>query len=601
MIRPSDIRLAVMTARRSPEYIHATLASLFVSDPLVHHLKGVHLVVGGNEAEYLHQYRHHRRINIHLMGQQDAEETCDWPQQRRCCFNLYRALTILDEDCQGLCICEDDVIFQEGFLSKLLAAVNEIEKTQKPADYLLTAYLPYGAEQLLRLGKASTKNNAHTFYGNQCVYYPRGTATELAQFIYQNGVVQQFGPSDLLVREYAAQKNALYGTVRSLVQHVGFHSTGFPQFFHRAASFHEESLTPESASSARIPETERVKFDLREGLSDVIAELSFRAQRKGLELIYHVACGVPETVVGDPGRLRQMLSGFLKSAIDRTSEGEVVVRINVESVRGDDVWLHFAITDSGIGISLGERLVIGDAALQGNSFTDRKFGASAPGQTISSRLAKTVGVIFQALTQDNRVTEQANGGGRTWVEDRSDGQGNISHFTVRLSLMTRAVEFASSTRPIEELKGLPVLIADDNANSRHLLVEMLSDWGVKPIAVSGGRPLLELLQQKRDAGASLGLVLLDADMPEMDGYAVVRQIKKNSDLTINVIMMVSAGGNEDAPARCREVGVCDYLKKPILYAELLQALRYFVAAFPDLKRPTAARTEQSVCSGGIHS
>jgi hypothetical protein len=126
MITPNDLRLVVMTVRRSPEYIHTTLASLLLSDALVHRLRGVHLVVGGAEVEYLSQYRHHHRIEIHQMGQEDAQWTRHWTLQHRSCFNYYRCLTVPPADCPGMCTCEDDVTFQDGFIEKLLAAVNEL-------------------------------------------------------------------------------------------------------------------------------------------------------------------------------------------------------------------------------------------------------------------------------------------------------------------------------------------------------------------------------------------------------------------------------------------------------------------------------------------
>jgi hypothetical protein len=244
MITPNDLRLVVMTVRRSPEYVHVTLASLLLSDPLVHRLRGVHLVVGGAEVEYLNQYRHHYRIEIHQMSQEDAHRTRLWTLRQRFCLNYYRCLTVPPADCRGICICEDDVIFQDGFIDKMLSAVNEMEETHKLTKYLLDLYLPYGLlpEPSFRCGPYCAKYQAPSFYGTQCMYYPRPVVLELAQFVHEHGVSNYRVEGDMLVREYAIATDGLYGTVRSLVQHIGFISTGLAGFYHRAPTFHDGVL-----------------------------------------------------------------------------------------------------------------------------------------------------------------------------------------------------------------------------------------------------------------------------------------------------------------------------------------------------------------------
>ena len=139
-----------------------------------------------------------------------------------------------------MCICEDDVIFQDGFIEKMLAAVNEMEQTHKLSKYLLDLYLPYGLlpEPSFRSGQYCAKYHAQSFYGTQCMYYPRPVAAELARFVHEQGVSHYRVQSDMLVREYANARSALYGTVRSLVQHIGFTTTGLAAFFHRAPTFH---------------------------------------------------------------------------------------------------------------------------------------------------------------------------------------------------------------------------------------------------------------------------------------------------------------------------------------------------------------------------
>ena len=143
-ITPQDIRLVIMSVWRSPEYIHKTLASLMMSDPLVHQLKGIHIVVGGSDVQYLEQYRHHKRINIHSLTIPENENIKEWLIHRKCCYNYYRCLTIPEMDYHGLCICEDDVVFQDRFVEKMLEAANEMENEHKITKYILDFYLPYG-------------------------------------------------------------------------------------------------------------------------------------------------------------------------------------------------------------------------------------------------------------------------------------------------------------------------------------------------------------------------------------------------------------------------------------------------------------------------
>jgi hypothetical protein len=204
-----------------------TLASLLLSDPLVHRLRGVHLVVGGAEVEYLNQYRHHYRIEIHQMSQEDAHRTRLWTLRQRFCLNYYRCLTVPPADCRGICICEDDVIFQDGFIDKMLSAVNEMEETHKLTKYLLDLYLPDGLlpEPSFRCGPYCAKYQAPSFYGTQCMYYPRPVVLELAQFVHEHGVSNYRVEGDnagerIRYRDRRTIRNGtLFGAAHRLHQH----------------------------------------------------------------------------------------------------------------------------------------------------------------------------------------------------------------------------------------------------------------------------------------------------------------------------------------------------------------------------------------------
>jgi CheY-like chemotaxis protein len=562
MITPNDLRLAVMTIRRSPEYVHTTLASLLLSDPLVHELRGLHLVVGGAEVEYLNHYRQHHRIEIHQMEQEDAQRIRGWTLHQRFCLNYYRCLTVPPADCRGICICEDDVVFQDGFIEKMLAAVNEMEQTHKLTKYLLDLYLPYGLlpEPSFRWGQYCVKYHALSFYGTQCMFYPRPVVLELAKFLHEHGVSHYRLEGDMLIREYAIATDGLYGTVRSLVQHIGFVSSGLAGFFHRAPTFHGGVPSPNSSNvDGKAENPARIRFDLRESLAETVKILGRHAQRRGLELIYDVDSRVPEIVMGDPFWVQEVVLRLANNAIEFTQAGEVVVRVDLESEGEADIWLRFTIIDTGNSIPAEARKTFFEALTQGDDWTMRRGGTTGPGLLIASRL---VGVM----------------GGKIWAENNPGQAGNIFHFTVHFSV-DKGAPSKPLLSPIEELLDLPVLIVDDNGSNRRVLVEMLCKWGMKPTAVDGGEAALQLLRERKGPGIAFGLVMLDAEMPGMDGFAVARRLKEDLELAGATIMMHSTVIAGDLVARCREVGR-DHLRKPILHSELLEALRCIVGRAP---------------------
>jgi CheY-like chemotaxis protein len=559
MITPNDLRLVVMTVRRSPEYVHTTLASLLLSDALVHQLRGVHLVVGGAEVEYLNHYCHHQRIEIHQMGLEDARRTGHWTLHQRACLNYYRCLTVPPADCRGICICEDDVIFQDGFIEKMLAAVNEMEQTHKLTKYLLNLYLPYGLlpEPSVRCGPCCAKYNAQSFYGTQCLYYPRPVALELAQFVHEHGVSHYRIPGDMLVREYASARNALYGTVRSLVQHIGFTTTGLACFFHRAPTFHGGVPSLNSFScDAGIQGPQKIRFDLRETLAGTVKILGYQAHKKGLEVIYDVDARVPEVVVGDPFWLQEVVTRLANNAIEFTKAGEVVVRVDIESEAEIDFWLHFSVIDTGDSVPPEAHEMLFEGSIQRDKSIPRKGGTTGPGLLVASSL---IGIL----------------GGKIWAESGPAQSGNIFHFTVRFGVDKDSPSKPALT-PIEELRDLPVLIVDDSESNRRVLLEMLGHLGMKPTAVNGGEAALRIIKERDAAGSAFGLVMLDAEMPGMDGFAVAKRLKEHLDPAGATIMMHSAVLAGDPADRCRQVG-SDQLRKPILLSELREALRCFAS------------------------
>jgi PAS domain S-box-containing protein len=320
-------------------------------------------------------------------------------------------------------------------------------------------------------------------------------------------------------------------------------------------------------------EFEAIDFDLRESLGDTMKELSFRAHQKGLELICDVKPDVPETLVGDPGRLRQVIVNLVGNAIKFTERGELLVSAATESQADETVCLHFAVTDTGVGIPSDKQESIFDAFTQADGSMTRRYGGTGLGLTICSRLVERMG-------------------GRIWVESEP-GKGSTFHFTARLGLQkTPAVRAV----PLElsDLRDLRVLVVDDNATNRRVLEAILDRWEMKSTAVDGGQRALTALQDAKNAGRPFPLILLDAHMPEMDGFTLAERIRQNPDLAGATIMMLTSAGHLGDAKRCREAGISAYLVKPIRQTELLDAIRLALQAAPRQERTAPLVTRHAL-------
>ncbi|MGE0824346.1 MAG: response regulator [Candidatus Binatia bacterium] len=295
---------------------------------------------------------------------------------------------------------------------------------------------------------------------------------------------------------------------------------------------------------------EPIDFSLRESLEDTVKTLAMRAHKKGLELACHIPPDVPDAVVGDPGRLRQLIVNLSGNAIKFTEQGEVVVDVAVESQTEEEICLHFTVKDTGIGLPPEKQRVIFEAFSQADSSTTRKYGGTGLGLAISTQLAVLMG-------------------GKIWVESEV-GKGSTFHFTARLGLSK--VELPKRLTEPVELQDLPVHVVDDNATNRRILEEILTNWGMKPTVVDGAQAALTAMERARDAAKPFALVITDGMMPKMDGFELVEQIRQHPDLAGATIMMLSSAGQHSDAARCRELGVSAYLTKPIKQSDLLDAV-----------------------------
>jgi signal transduction histidine kinase/CheY-like chemotaxis protein len=296
-----------------------------------------------------------------------------------------------------------------------------------------------------------------------------------------------------------------------------------------------------------------IEFNLYNCVGETMKALALRAHQKGLELAYDVNPEAPAELVGDPGRLRQILVNLVGNAVKFTEQGEVLVKIEISQRQDQQVELHFAVSDTGIGIAPEKHTLIFQAFSQADSGTTRKYGGTGLGLAIS---AKLVGLM----------------GGKIWLESEP-GRGSTFHFTARFMLPVRKPAPAPGAAEAD-LRGIPVLVVDDNDTNRRILCGLTRSWGMRPTAVDSGPAALAALAAMRDPRDAFRIVLVDACMPHMDGFQLVETIKEQHSprmASATVLMLTSAGRPGEA-ARCRQLGISAYLLKPVLKADLQAAI-----------------------------
>jgi PAS domain S-box-containing protein len=320
-------------------------------------------------------------------------------------------------------------------------------------------------------------------------------------------------------------------------------------------------------------EIESIDFDLLsvvEGIGDVLGQ---KASEKGIELTCFVDPEVPTRLRGDPGRLRQMLINLAGNALKFTERGDVTVRARLVSETSNTGTICFEVKDTGIGIPDDQKAVIFDRFTQVDGSTTRKYGGTGLGLAIVKRFVHMMG-------------------GEIGVDSEVD-KGSTFHFTIEFPVQ-RVPACPVSEQGHIELTGLPVLIADDNATSRSLLRALTIDWGMVPTVKSSGDAALEALDQAKGAGHAFALAIIDARMPEMDGFGLVERIKKRTDLPqLKTIMLTSAGRVGDG-ARCRELGISGYLVKPVKKSDLWEAIMLVLGRTPSDGKPADLITQHSL-------
>jgi len=296
-----------------------------------------------------------------------------------------------------------------------------------------------------------------------------------------------------------------------------------------------------------------IPFDLSECLATTLKLLATRAHLKGLELAYDIRPDTPTALVGDPGRLRQIVTNLLANAIMFTEQGEVVLTVDATARTDRVATLRFNVSDTGIGVPQEQQEAIFKPFIQADGSTTRKYGGTGLGLAISTNLVALLG-------------------GRMWLDSEA-GKGSTFHFTVPFDLQLQpAVQTKVTDAQMMHLRDMPVLVVDDNAVNRRILEATLTQWLMKPVLAESGRAGLAAMQERKLAGMAFTLVVLDAQMPDMDGFSLAEEIKKDPELAGAIVLMLTSAGHRGDRARCRALGIATYLTKPISQAELLKAI-----------------------------
>lgn len=292
-------------------------------------------------------------------------------------------------------------------------------------------------------------------------------------------------------------------------------------------------------------ELDPIRFNLRDTLDEAIRTLAVRAHQQGLELLCDWKAGVPDFVVGDQVRIRQVIVNLLGNAIKFTQSGEVVLEVMLEPQNDDDYLdLHFIVRDTGIGIAEEKQKLIFDAFSQADGSMTRRYGGTGLGLSISARLVEAMG-------------------GKIWVESTL-GQGSSFHFTTRFGLAQ-----GSTAENYEGLSpGLSVLLVDDNSTNRRILTDVLCRWGMKPVSAANGLEALSLVRRAFEANDPFALIITDVHMPEMDGFEFAERLKDSPYRAGAIVLMVTSGERPGDIARARRSGVANYLLKPVRTREL---------------------------------
>ena len=300
-------------------------------------------------------------------------------------------------------------------------------------------------------------------------------------------------------------------------------------------------------------ELDNLEFSLGKCVGDAAKLLAARAAEKKLELACRVAPDIPDQLIGDPQRLRQILINLAGNALKFTEKGEVLIDVSLDSqsVATDDVVrLLFKVRDTGIGIPQSAQAEVFNAFSQADSSVTRRYGGTGLGLPISSQLARMMG-------------------GEMWLES-TEGAGSTFFFTVELPVAVDQSKMAPAE--LNELKDLQVLVVDDNATNRFIFEETFSSWKMTCVVVASAAEALDAMRAASKDGNPITLALVDVMMPDVDGFTLIEQLNADPDIEPPHIIVASSGVTPGERQRAFGLGVDSYLVKPVVQSELLNAV-----------------------------
>ena len=315
-------------------------------------------------------------------------------------------------------------------------------------------------------------------------------------------------------------------------------------------------------------ELEEAAFPLQDLVSQTLKTMALRAHQKGLELAFELSPKVPEHVIGDSVRLREVLINLVGNAIKFTESGEVSVEIDAIGEPGNTCELLFSVRDTGIGVPPDKQAQIFEAFSQADNTITRHYGGTGLGLAISTRLIKAMG-------------------GRIWLES-TPGKGSTFFFTVRLDIAERPVT-SGSEEADADLTGLHALAVDDNATNRKIISEMLRRWGMECYTASSGEEALTVLSAATRARRPYDIILLDCEMPQMDGFTLAQRIRERAEMQGTPIMMLTSRDLPRDRRRCEAAGIKFYLVKPVQKADLHATLVGAISANHGAAQPSDTR------------
>jgi PAS domain S-box-containing protein len=298
-------------------------------------------------------------------------------------------------------------------------------------------------------------------------------------------------------------------------------------------------------------ELEAAPFILADVMEEAIRPLAIQASRKGLKMACGLDPAIPSSLVGDPVRLKQIVVNLVENAIKFTERGEVIVRVGVESKEERDMTLHIAVVDTGVGIPADKIDMVFEAFTQADGSLTRRFEGAGLGLAICSELVRMMG-------------------GAIWV-DSGPGRGSAFHATVRLGLDTRAASLPDREND-KLLRGVPLLVVDDHAASREILADVLRHRGMVPTLVEGAEAALAAIREAQNSASPFRLALLDAQMPDGDGWALAERARRIPGFCAPIVMMFPPLDGGHDMTRCRELGIVGNCAKPVRESDLVKAM-----------------------------